>query len=188
VKIFVLLACVLCGTVGCATRQRDYFYVLSAQPQDAHDSGAQIDRQVALRLTLPSLVDRNEMVLATPDGVALMEHERWAAPLADLMTTALRQDIERRRAGVMVLLHNADADAAVAVVRIEVDVVQMSARRGVEVSIETQWRVTASGHTSLGRDAFVAPVRSDSYAAVATALSSCIGLLADRLVREIPPG
>jgi uncharacterized lipoprotein YmbA len=188
VKVFVLLACILCGTVGCATQQRDYFYVLAAQPADAHDSAARIEQQVALRLTLPSLVDRDEMVLAKPDGVAVMEHERWAAPLADLMSTALRQDIERRRAGVMVLLHDAGAGAGAALVRIEVDVVQMSARRGVEVSIETQWRVTASGHTTLGRDAFVAPVKSDNYAAVAAALSSCVALLADRLVRELPPG
>ncbi len=123
-----------------------------ANPQRA------ILRQVVLRLTLPSLVDRNEMVLATPNGVAVMEHERWAAPLADLMTTTLRQDMERRRADVLVSPTGRDAGPGVARVRIEVDVVQLWARRGVEVGIEAQWRVTDSGnHTSLGRDVFVAP-------------------------------
>jgi hypothetical protein len=67
--------------------------------------------------------------------------------------------------------------------------VQLLARRGVEVGIEAQWRVTDSdNHTSLGRDVFVAPLHSDSYAAVAAALSSCVALLADRLVGEIPAG
>jgi len=118
-----------------------------------------------------------------------MEHERWAAPLADLMTTTLRQDMERRRADLLVSPNGRDAGPGVARVRIEVDIVQLWAQRGVEVSIEAQWRVTDSGNrTSLGRDVFVAPLHSDSYAAVAAALSSCVALLADRLVKEIPPG
>ena len=188
-KITVLVVCLLCSTAGCATRQPDHFYVLAAQPAEAHESAAPIRRQVVLQLTLPSLVDRNEMVVATPNGVAVMEHERWAAPLADLMTTTLRQDLERRRADVMVSPYGRDAGAGVARVRIEVDVVQLWTQRGVEVSIEAQWRVTDSGnHISLGRDVFVAPLHSDSYAAVAAALSACVGLLADRLAREVPAG
>ena len=188
-KIIVLVVCVLGSTAGCATRQPDHFYVLAAQPAEAHESAAPIRRQVVLQLTLPSLVDRSEMVVATPNGVAVMEHERWAAPLADLMTTTLRQDMERRRADVMVSPYGKDAGAGVALLRIEVDVVQLWAQRGVEVSIEAQWRVTDSGnHTSLGRDVFVAPLHSDSYAALAAALSSCVGLLADRLLREVPAG
>jgi uncharacterized lipoprotein YmbA len=120
--------------------------------------------------------------------VAVMEHERWAAPLADLMSTTLRQDIERRRGDVAVLSRGAEAHAAL--VGIEVDVIQLTARRGAEVSMEAQWRVTDSGNrkVSLGRDVFVAPLPADSYAAVASALSSCVGLLADRLAKEIPAG
>jgi uncharacterized lipoprotein YmbA len=190
VKMIVLAVCALCSIAGCATRQPDHFYVLAAQPAEAHESAAPIRWQVVLQLALPSLVDRNEMVVASPNGgVAVMEHERWAAPLADLMTTTLRQDMERRRADVMVSPNGRAAGAGVALVRIELDVVQLWARRGVELSIEVQWRVTDSGnHTSLGRDVFVAPLHSDSYTAVAAALSSCIALLADRLVREIPAG
>ena len=186
-KLILLVVCVLSCAVGCVTRQADYFYGLAAQPAGVRESG-RIDRQVTLRLSLPSLVDRSEMVLATQDGVAVMEHERWAAPLADLMTTTLRQDIERRRGDVAVLSRSSDAD--VAALRIEVDVVQLTARRGAEVSIEVQWRITDTGtrKRSLGRDVFVAPVHADGYAAVATALSSCVGLLADRLVKEIPSG
>jgi uncharacterized lipoprotein YmbA len=182
----ILVVFAVCSAAGCATRQPDHFYVLAAQPPDIRESAERNHLQAALRLTLPSLVDRNEMVLATPDGVAVMEHERWAAPLVDLMTTALRQDIERRRGDVLVSRWS--ADPGISRVRIEVDIVSLSARRGIEVSIETQWRVTASGRTSFGRDVFAAPVHSDGYAAVATALSTCLGLLADRLLKEIPPG
>jgi uncharacterized protein len=179
------VVCALCSTAGCASRQPDHFYALAAQPPDRRESEPHIALQAALRLTLPSLVDRNEMVLAMPDGVAVMEHERWGAPLADLMTTALRQDIERRRGDVLVSRWS--ADPGVPGVRIEVDIVQLSARRGSEVSIEAQWRVSDARHTSFGREVLVAPVHADSYAALASGLSACVGLLADRLVKEIPP-
>lgn len=186
-KKLLLAVCILCSAEGCATRRPDYYYVLAAQPAAARESATPANLQVALRLTLPSLVDRSEMVLTTENGVTVMEHQRWAAPLVDLMTTALRQDIERRRADVMVSLRS--AAAGIPLIRMEVDVIQLSARRGVEVSVETQWRVTDShNHTSIGRDVFVTPLHSDSYAAVATALSTCVALLADRLAKEIPAG
>ena len=187
-KILLLVVCVLLSAAGCAIRHPDHFYVLQPQPPDVGRSEARIARQVALRVTLPSLVDRAQMVLATPEGVAVIEHERWAAPLVDLMTTALRQDIERRRADAVVSPHG--FESGIPLVKLDVDVVQLSARRGMQVSMETQWRMTdtATGKVSLGRDLIVAPVDSDSYAAVAAALSSCVGLLADRLAKEIPAG
>jgi len=187
-KTLLLAVCTLIGAAGCASRHPDYFYVLGPQPADAGTSAARIDRQVALRVTLPSLVDRAAMVLVTPDGVAVMEHERWAAPLVDLMTTALRQDIERRRSDVVVAPRG--AEAGIPLVKLDVEVVQLLASRGAQVSMEAQWRVTdtATGKVSFGRDLFVAPVHSDSYAAVAAAMSACVGLLADRLAREIPAG
>jgi hypothetical protein len=45
---------------------------------------------------------------------------------------------------------------------------------------------THTGKVSIGRDAFASPQRPQSYSDVAAALSTCIGLLAERLVREIP--
>src|SRR5258708_34560270 len=93
---------------GCVTRQRDQFYVLDAQPAGGRESRSEFDRQITLRITVPSLVDRAEMVLASPGGVAVMDHERWAAPLADLVTAALARDMERRRHDVVLLSNTAD--------------------------------------------------------------------------------
>src|SRR5258708_13545810 len=94
--------CALVLLTGCVTRQRDHFYVLDAQPAGGRESRSQFDRQITLRITVPSLVDRAEMGLASPGGVAVLDHERWAAPLADLVTPALARDIERRRNDVVV--------------------------------------------------------------------------------------
>jgi uncharacterized protein len=186
-KVFYPGLCALILLGGCVTRQPDHFYVLEAQPAGARAASSQFSRQITLRVTVPSLVDRNEMIVTTMSGVAVMDHERWAAPLADLVTTALSQDIERRRNDVIVLPKSAD-HAGLPLIRITVEIDQLNARLGQPLSIETHWRVTdgGSGRETLGRDTFVSPQPPQNYAEVAGALSAVVALLADRLTREIP--
>jgi uncharacterized lipoprotein YmbA len=174
---------------GCVTRQQDHFYVLDPQPAAIGTSRSQFDRQVTLRVTIPSLVDRSEMVVATSGGVSVMDHERWAAPLADMISGALSQDIERRRGDVLVLPKSVDK-AGIPLFRIAVEIDQVTARLADHLSIETHWRVTdaRTGKETLGRDTFVSPQQPQSYAEVAAAFSACIALLADRLAAEIPTG
>jgi len=183
---FVLLAFLL---AGCVSRQRDHFYVLDPLPAAIPASRSQFHRQVTLRVTIPSLVDRGEMVLETSSGVSVMDHERWAAPLPDMISQALGQDIERRRNDVVVLPRSADK-AGIPLVRISVEIDQVNARLGEHLSIETHWRFTdaRTGKETLGRDTFVSPQQPQSSAEVAAALSACIALLADRLAAEIPTG
>ncbi len=174
---------------GCVTRQPDHFYVIDPLPAAAVASRSQFDRQVTLRVAIPSLLDRGEMVIATAggvSGVSVMDHERWAAPLVDMIAAALSQDIERRRADVVVLPRSSDK-AGIPLIRIAVEIDQVTARLGDNLSIETHWRVTdaRSGKESLGRDTFVSPQQPRSFAEVAAALSACIALLADRLAGEI---
>jgi uncharacterized lipoprotein YmbA len=187
-KSLPLVICILALACGCVARQRDHFYVLDAQPAGSNDSRTQFDRRIALSVTVPSLVDRGEMVLTTTSGgVTVLDHERWAAPLADLVTATLGQDIERRRGDVVVLPRGPD-QAGIPLVKITVEIDQVTARLGDQVAIETHWRVTDthSGKVSIGREAFTSPQRPQSYSDVAADLSTCIGLLAERLVREIP--
>jgi uncharacterized protein len=189
-KSLPLLVCVLILAGGCATRQRDHFYVLDARPASAPASANEarrFDRQVTLRVTVPSLVDRAEMVLATTSGVTVLDHERWAAPLADLVTATLSQDIERRRGDMVVLPRSAD-QAGIPLTRIVLEIDQVTARLGDQVSIETHWRVTdaRTGKVSIGRDVVSSSQRPQTYTDVASALSDCIASLADRLVQEIP--
>ena len=182
-----LLVCVLILAAGCAARQHDHFYVLDARPAGARESRAQFDRQITLLVTVPSLVDRGEMVLTTSSGVTVLDHERWAAPLADLVTATLSQDIERRRADLVVLPRSAD-QAGIPLTRIVLEIDQVTARLEDQVTIETHWRVidARTGKVSIGRDVLTSSQRPQNYSDVASALSDCIALLAERLVREIP--
>lgn len=183
-KFRSLSLCAILLLSACVSRQRDHFYVLDAQPQAAAASRSEFNRQVTLQVTVPSLVDRNEMVLETADGVAVVDHERWAAPLADLVTATLGQDIERRRNDVVVLPRSAD-HAGIPLIRIRVEIDRVSARLGAPLVIETHWRVNRDGKEIVGRDTFTSPQQPQNYSQVAGALSACIALLADRLAGEI---
>jgi uncharacterized lipoprotein YmbA len=175
---------------GCVTRQPDHFFVIDPLPAAVAPPRSQFDRQVTLRVAIPSLVDRGEMVIAGDNGVSVMDHERWAAPLADMIDSALSRDIERRRSDVVVLPRSADK-AGIPLIKIAVEIDQVTAPLAAgPLSIDTHWRVTdaRTGKETLGRDTFVSPQQPRSYAEVAAALSACIGLLADRLAGEIPSG
>ena len=174
---------------GCVTRQPDHFHVLNPLPAAVAASPSQFDRQVTLRVTIPSLVDRGEMVIAATSGVSVMDHERWAAPLADMIGSTLSQDIERRRSNVVVLPKSADK-AGIPLTRIVVEIDQVTARLADHLIIETHWRVidARTGKETLGRDTFISPQQPQSYAEIAAAFSACIALLADRLAGEIPGG
>jgi uncharacterized protein len=165
----------------------DHFYILSTQPAGAGQARTLPTVQAVLRVTLPSVVDRPEMVLSTSaDDVIVQEHERWAAPPADLVTQALARDLERRRSDLLV------GDSSVSrvggsVIRINVDMVQWTVHRGRQASIETHWRILDSrtGKEVTGGEVFSSPLGQEDYAAVAQGLSQCLGLLADRLVGQM---
>jgi uncharacterized lipoprotein YmbA len=187
-KSLKVTLCVLL-LAGCVTRRPDHFYALTPLPAVIGSSRSQFDRQVTLRVTVPSMVDRGEMVIAANSGVSVMDHERWAAPLADMINAALSQDIERRRNDVVVLPKSVDK-AGIPLFRIAVDIDQVTASLTDHLSIETHWRVTdvRTGKETLGRDNFVSPQQPQSYSDIAAAFSACIALLADRLTAEIPTG
>jgi uncharacterized protein len=183
----LLSLCTIGLLCACAAGRPDHFYVLSAQPQAAARAPSAPATPVVLKVTLPSLVDRPEMILNTSaDGVRVLEHERWGAPLADLVVQTLGQDIERRRSDLLVGGQGAVHPNGTAI-KLTVEVVQMTARQADRLSIETHWRIINIGKSMdlAGSETFSAPLGQDSYAAIARALSDCLGGLADRLVTQI---
>jgi uncharacterized lipoprotein YmbA len=186
-KSLSLGLCALLLLAACMTGRPDRFYVLNPQPAAIGEPRSQFDRQVILSVTIPSLLDRGEMVITTSSGVAVMDHERWGAPLADLISASLSQDIERRRGDVVVLPKIANK-AGIPIVRVAVEIDSVTARLGDHLNIETHWRVTdaGTGKETVGRDAFASQRQTQSYAEVAAALSECVAQLADRLAGVIP--
>ena len=172
---------------ACASHP-DHFYVLNTQPAGAGEARTSPVALAGLKVTLPSLVDRPEMVLNTSaNDVIVREHERWAAPLSDLVTQTLARDLERRRSDLLVADPSASHSSG-SVLKINVDVVQLTVHKGGQASIEAHWRILdpRTGKEAVGSDVFTAPLGQNDYAAVAQALSQCLGQLADRLVAALP--
>ncbi len=186
-KSLLTAACALSLLAACATSLPDHYHILSAQPPGASEPRVTPATQVTLKVTLPSLVDRPEMILDTsPDGIVVLEHERWGAPLVDLMTQTLAQDLERRRRDMLVAAQSVSHPGG-DVIKVSVDVVQITVRRAERASMEAHWRIldARTGKDVAGGEVFSKPLAQDNYAAVAQALGECLGLLADRLVEQM---
>ncbi len=179
----VALTLILASCAG----QPDRFYTLSALPDAPRAAGATPAIHVILTVTIPASVDRREIVINTSrTQVLILEHERWAAPLAEEVSESLARDIERRRGDVLVGDRGFDQSKTTPV-RIKVDVVQMSAQKGASAVIEAHWRIAdATAHVDeIGADVFTAPLDGEDYAAVARSFSTCLSALADRLAAKI---
>jgi uncharacterized lipoprotein YmbA len=172
---------------GCALNRPDHFHVLQADDRKALEPRTEFATQVTLRVTLPILVDRSEMVLMERDGVRILEHERWAAPLSDQVTAVLGEDIEARREDVIMTAHRSSA-AGMRSASISVEVVQLNLRQGSGVRLEARWRVEdgRDGNLAQGRETFTAPAADGGFASMARSIDACLASLADRLVADLP--
>jgi uncharacterized protein len=177
---FVLLA-------GCAAHQPDHFYALAAEPAQPAAARGGFTRQISLHVSLPSLVDRGELVLSSRGNVSILEHERWASPLLDQFSSTLGLDLEARRPDLLITDRSLEQNS-LPLSKVVIEVVKITAERGSQVSVETRWRVTdsASGQGHVGRNVFAAPMASADYDQIAAALSKCIAQLADRLMETFP--
>ncbi len=166
----------------------DHFYTLSTKPaagSPAAGGSQSFTAQVILRTSIPPATDRTEMLVHTSDDqILILEHERWAAPLSELVAQTLARDIEQRRPGVMVAGRGADA-AIPPAIKVTVDVVQLSARKSAHAVLEAHWRIVDGDSDRVGGEVFTAPVSGDDYAAIAQAYSACLASLSDRIAETL---
>jgi uncharacterized lipoprotein YmbA len=174
-------------TMAACASKPDHFYTLDVLPAGDRPALASPLLHVRLDVTVPSLVDRSEMVMSTANnGVQILDHERWAAPLSDQVAQTLSRDIERRRSDILVGDRRFDQGKAAAVVK--VDIVRMSVARAGHAKLEAHWHITDLdvGLDTVGGESFDVPLSGSDYAAVAQAYSQALSQLADRLVAALP--
>ena len=177
----------ICGLMaGCLSQSVDHFYTLTPLPGGSQEARSTFAAQVRLTVSIPTIVDRSEMVVKAPAGIVVLEHQRWASPLADQIKTVLGQDVEARRPDSLVVTHLL-TKPNLPTVNVAVEIVSLSIARGAQSTLEARWRIQREGAESAqGREIFEAPVGNAGYEEVAHALSGCVAKLADRLVREWP--
>jgi uncharacterized lipoprotein YmbA len=184
--------CAAAVLAGCAG-QPDHFYALTTLPENTRAATAAFITHVMLTISLPAVIDRRQMVIATTtDRLLVLEHERWAAPLSELVAQTLARDIEQRRADVLVADRSFDQPSLMPV-KIRVDVVRMSVREGGQATLEAHWRVVDARRNTdeVGGETFQSPVAGGAaaagsdYAAIARAFSNDLSSLAARLTAQL---
>lgn len=165
----------------------DHFYTLSPLPNAERGALSTPVVHAILAVTVPSLVDRAEMVTQNSDhGIEVLDHRRWGEPFADQVSQTLARDLEQRRSDLLIGGRGFDQPGTTPL-RIKVDIVRMSARMGGQATIEAHWRVQNGTIDVIGGDSFSAPISGSDYAALAVAYSQILAQLAEKLAAILPP-
>ena len=132
-------------------------------------------------LRVPVQVDRPQLVLLTGDGtLAVVERERWLAPLGDELRAALEQDLQRA-------LGPADAGPPAERWEIDVEVRRFESVLGAEARLEAQWTLARDGAAGEGpvcRLRVAEPAPGD-VPALAAAHRAALARLADAIAASL---
>ncbi len=164
---------------ACAHSPDPAFFALSVQPGAARQSPP---LRVELRRPgLPAYLDRPHIVRrSTPERLDLGGDERWAAPLDEMVSTTLAEDLSQRLPG-SVVFSDFGVISVPAEVRIEVQLFRferMADGRTVLVA-DVAVQTNGGGTGSVQRFLLSERPKSTSTADIVTSLSHLIGLLAD---------
>ena len=164
---------------GCAAGPTTRFHTLmpaagTAGPQVAPTGALAWE---VLPVNIPAQVDQPQWVVRAADGsLAVLEQERWIAPLAE----------EFRAAVTDRLTQILGAPAASAEPRkrwrVRIDVQRFESSPGREARLEATWTVNSLSETAISlrcRDEFVATATSGDYLALAKAHQQGVAKLAD---------
>jgi uncharacterized lipoprotein YmbA len=129
-----------------------------------------------LTVTIPSQVDQPQLAVRHSDGsMALLETERWIAPLSDEIRTALALDLARQWAG------NTTNGA-----RVTVDVQRFDSVPGQYALIDAVWTVSTTGPAAQKiscRSSIRIPV-SEGYPALANGHQAALEQLAAQIAKQ----
>jgi uncharacterized lipoprotein YmbA len=175
---------------GCASAPPDRFYTLDsggATPAPAPATAAPLYIEV-LPVTIPAQVRRSQLVVSEGEGrVDLLEHHRWAGPLADEIGRALSLDLS---AGLGALdVYRTPTPAGGAPYRIGTTVQRFESAPGAYALLDATWSVRKTGSDAVlaCRSVFREPVGAGYEALVAghrVALGKLAGAIAAAVQRQ----
>ncbi|MGE5155357.1 MAG: membrane integrity-associated transporter subunit PqiC [Bdellovibrio bacteriovorus] len=166
--------------LGCASTPAR-FYTLSAELPPA----AQAPRisVVVGPVSIPSDVDRPQMVLKEgPNQVRIDEDNRWAAPLADAITSVVAENLAALLGTPRVTVFP-DRIAGDGAYGVTIEVQQFVSEPGSAATLSAVWTVRrgADGRTETGRTRVREPVKGSGYEDLAAAHSRALGTLSRQI-------
>jgi uncharacterized lipoprotein YmbA len=151
-KLYQGAACLASATLlaACASPVPDHFYTLSggadvaaAAPGPAPAAAEPVYIEM-LAVNVPAQVKRKEMVVSEGAGkVDLLEHHRWAGPLADEIGNALSQRVTARLGAIDV--YRTPVPPGAAPWRISTNVQRFESAPGSYALVDATWSVRRVG-------------------------------------------
>jgi uncharacterized lipoprotein YmbA len=131
---------------ACSSTPPTHFHSLVAPPVgsgvEARAIPAPAVRSEVLPVSVPVQVDVPQMVVRLSDGsMAVLEHERWIAPLGDEIRSAIALRVEQALAGAAA----AGGAAADRPWRVQLDVQRFDSLLGRTASVQLQWSLQQAG-------------------------------------------
>jgi uncharacterized lipoprotein YmbA len=178
---------------GCAAPPADSFYTLaggampapSSAPAPAPAAGAGQVYVEMLAVNVPAQVQRNQLVVGGGEGrVEVLDHHRWAGPLADEIGSALSLGITSRLGAIDV--YRTPAPDGAPVYRISTNVQRFESLPGSYALVDAVWSVRQAGSSSVLTCRSV--LREDSgagYDAVVAAHRAALGRLAEAIAAAV---
>ena len=181
VSVLCLLAIL---NFGCSTPP-SRFYTLGATSSAAQSSS---DLSVAVGpVSIPAMVDRPQIVLTTgPNQVAIDEFNRWAAPLQNIISRAVAENLTVMLGTSLVTLFP-DATSMDAAYRVVIDVQRFESVSGDAATLDAVWLVKRlkDGTSQTGRTTVREPAPEKDYTALVAAHNRAIGRLSQDIANAV---
>jgi uncharacterized protein len=159
---------------ACSSTPTQYRTLVPPAARTAPGSGDAVGPTL-LSVSIPSQVDQPQLAVRHSDGsMALVESERWIAPLSDEIRTALSLDLARQWT------------PAAADVRVTVDVQRFDSVPGQYALIDAVWTVSTTGAAAQKiscRSTISIPV-SAGYPALAQGHQAALAQLAAQIAKQ----
>jgi uncharacterized lipoprotein YmbA len=184
-----LLLFVGAGLAGCASAEPDY-YRLSPQPPAGGTAPApRAPRMVELRrIGLARYLDRSEIVRGGGGAkLDVLEGERWAEPLGDMLSRVLAENLTLRLPGSTVFVESS-ALSLQGDVTVEVEVLRFEADASGAVTLSAQLALRSEGRAERRPTrSFVttAPVSGTGTGALVAAMNTALAALANAVVEML---
>ncbi|HEX7230912.1 MAG TPA: PqiC family protein [Candidatus Binatia bacterium] len=182
----IILACILIAlAAGCSSRPAN-FYTLRGAAASAATTSSNFSVAVG-PVSIPAMLDRPQLVLTTgPNQVAIDEFNRWAAPLQNIISRAVAENLTVMLGTSLVTLFP-DATSMEAVYRAVIDVQRFESALGDAATLDAVWliRRMKDGVSQTGRTTAREPASGKDYAVLVAAQNRAVERLSQDIANAV---
>lgn len=180
-SIRFIILCVSGLLSACASSPPTHFYTLESQSRPPATTTSAIAKKPLIGigpLSLPALLDRNQIVTRTEDSsIQLAEFDQWAAPLKDNVIAVLSENVSILQPNAIVRAYPWSIYGNVDY-RVIIDITRFDTQLGKWVNLEASWVImeeTTLAIISNGQVKLQSPLNDASYNTVVQELSKLLG-------------